>query len=413
MPDISIIIPVYNCLPYLGECIRSIQQQDVDFEIICIDDGSTDGSLELLKMLSGKDQRIRWYSQNHAGAAAARNSGIHMAAGEYISFADADDFYIDKHALKKMLQKCKDYNVSACGSVMSLFQNQIIKEAGNFKSVEKMAHKGKLQYKDYQIDYDFTTFVFKRSVLADNQIFFPQYGYYEDPPFLSRALFAAKEFVMSDARLYCYRIRHEHLLTEEQCEAVLDGIEDNLLFALQNDLGSLFDKTLARLEYEYGDNILNHLKPDKTKILEKLIKLNTIVRDYYGDYTIRPINRLLGHNVFALKNYEKYLKRMIDQCPSVYIYGAGATSRKFAEYLAGMGIGNKLQGFIITDIGRSKDLKVYGLCVCGFYDILHRLNESLILIAVGSVYIAEIVQMLKSEQVRGYEIVDAVFLDSL
>lgn len=413
MPEISMIVPVYNCALFLEECITSIQKQNVDLEIICVDDGSTDGSQELLKKMSETDSRIRCYSQDHAGAAAARNLGINMAAGEYISFIDADDFYLDENALKRMLQKCRDYGVSACGSVMSLFQKQIIKEALNFKSVEKMAQQGKLLYKDYQMDYDFTTFIFKRSVVINEHISFPLYGYYEDPPFLVKVLYAVKEFVMTDDRLYCYRIRSEHMMNEDQCGAVLDGLKENMLFALQNDLGKLFEKTLLRLEYEYGDKILSHLKTYDTKILEKLIDINAAVRSYYGDYTIRPIKKLLVRNQFAIKNYEQYLLSIIDEYNTFYIYGAGMTSRKFERYLACLGIGHKMNGFIITNTDQNKDMMVSGHQVYGLYDVLPSLNGSLIFIAVGSVYVAEIVQKLELEHVGSYEIIDAVFLDSI
>lgn len=413
MPEISIIVPVYNCDLFLEKCIRSIQKQNVDLEIICVDDGSTDGSKELLQKLSEKDNRIRWYTQNHTGAAAARNLGINMSVGNYISFVDADDFYLDENAIKRMIQKCRDYNVSACGSVMSLFQKQTIKEAENFKLVEKMAQQGTLNYKDYQMDYDFTTFIFKRAVIVDNNITFPHYGYYEDPPFLSKVLYAVKEFVMCDVKLYCYRIRSGYTLNQKQCEAVLDGIKENMLFAMHNNLEKLFHRTLLRLEYEYGDKILNHLKVCDVKFLEKLIEINNIVRSCYGNHTIRPINKLLAWNQFAIKNYKQYLLSLTSDYSTIYIYGAGVTSRKFEKYLECMGIENKIQGFIITDADRDKEMVVSGLRVYGFYDVLQYLDESLIFIAVGSVYVAEIVQMLEEKHVRSYEIVDAVFLDSI
>ena len=89
---ISIIIPVYNCAPYVDRCIRSVMAQTHrDLEIICVDDGSTDGSGTILDELSREDGRIRVIHQENAGVSAARNAGIDMASGELFTFVDGDD----------------------------------------------------------------------------------------------------------------------------------------------------------------------------------------------------------------------------------------------------------------------------------------------------------------------------------
>jgi glycosyltransferase involved in cell wall biosynthesis len=94
MPKISIIIPVYNAENYLEECLLSISQQTFgDFEILAINDGSTDRSLEILKKYQAKEPRLQVISQENKGVSAARNLGLDNAKGEYIAFVDADDFY--------------------------------------------------------------------------------------------------------------------------------------------------------------------------------------------------------------------------------------------------------------------------------------------------------------------------------
>lgn len=100
--DLSIIIPVYNSEKYIKSCINSIISQNIKYniEIICIDDGSTDKSLELIKTI--KDDRLKIYTQKNSGAASARNKGLNMATGRYIMFVDSDDF-ITKDAINKLL----------------------------------------------------------------------------------------------------------------------------------------------------------------------------------------------------------------------------------------------------------------------------------------------------------------------
>ncbi len=91
-PLVSVIIPVYNVEPYLRECLDSICSQTLkNIEIICINDGSTDGSLNILQEYSKQDKRISVYSQTNSGQSAARNEGIKRAVGKYLYFMDSDD----------------------------------------------------------------------------------------------------------------------------------------------------------------------------------------------------------------------------------------------------------------------------------------------------------------------------------
>lgn len=92
---LSIIIPVYNTEKYVGECLDSSVEQDIlknEYEIICIDDGSTDGSLNVLTEYSNKYENIHVYSQKNQGVSAARNAGISVASGKYVWFVDSDDY---------------------------------------------------------------------------------------------------------------------------------------------------------------------------------------------------------------------------------------------------------------------------------------------------------------------------------
>ena len=94
MPKISVIIPVYNAEKYLRVCLDSVVNQTLeDIEIICVNDGSTDKSSNILKEYAEKDGRIIILTQKNQGAAIARNKGISVAKGEYLSLLDCDDFF--------------------------------------------------------------------------------------------------------------------------------------------------------------------------------------------------------------------------------------------------------------------------------------------------------------------------------
>lgn len=107
MVDVSVIIPVYNAEKHLEECIRSVCAQTLkSIEIICVDDSSTDDSLNILNQLAQDDPRIVVLTQENAGAGAARNHGLREAKGKYLSFLDADDFF-DPQMLEKAFHKAE------------------------------------------------------------------------------------------------------------------------------------------------------------------------------------------------------------------------------------------------------------------------------------------------------------------
>lgn len=102
---VSAILPVYNCEAYLSQCLDSLlERNDQKIEVICVDDGSTDGSLDILRAYEARDSRVRVLTQQNAGAGAARNRGMTVARGEYLAFPDADDFF-DPEMLRKAYNK--------------------------------------------------------------------------------------------------------------------------------------------------------------------------------------------------------------------------------------------------------------------------------------------------------------------
>ena len=110
MSIISVIVPVYNVEKYLSQCLDSILAQTFkDFECICVNDGSTDGSLDILQEYAKKDDRIKIIIQENKGLSAARNVGIREAIGQYISFVDSDD-WVDKNYLQILYRTIENTN---------------------------------------------------------------------------------------------------------------------------------------------------------------------------------------------------------------------------------------------------------------------------------------------------------------
>ncbi len=127
---ISIIIPIYNAEYYLKECFSSILSQTYsDYEVICVDDGSTDESRKICNDFCAKDSRFRLFSQKNAGVSAARNLGIEMSRGQYICFVDADD-YLDSHFFEELLYYIAGHDAVLCDLTRGegLGQKGVVKE---------------------------------------------------------------------------------------------------------------------------------------------------------------------------------------------------------------------------------------------------------------------------------------------
>ena len=110
MPKVSVIIPVYNVEKYLRECLDSVINQTLkDIEIICVNDGSTDNSLQILEEYADKDSRIKIINKDNGGVSSARNAGLDIAQGEFIGFLDSDD-YLDLNFYECLYNRANETN---------------------------------------------------------------------------------------------------------------------------------------------------------------------------------------------------------------------------------------------------------------------------------------------------------------
>lgn len=120
MAEVSIIVPVYNVASYLAKCLDScINQNFTDMEIVCVNDGSTDSSVEILQAYSKFDSRIKIINKKNGGLSSARNAGIAEACGKYIMFVDSDD-WISSDAVGKLYKNVEDNNSDVVILIMSM-----------------------------------------------------------------------------------------------------------------------------------------------------------------------------------------------------------------------------------------------------------------------------------------------------
>ncbi len=206
MVKISIIIPVYNCEKYLSECLKSLITQTLeDIEIICINDGSSDNSSDILNKFSQQDSRIKIINQANQGVSAARNVGISSSAGEYIMFLDGDDFY-SKDACQKAYETIKKTNSDIGIFAHNELKGSKISDSNVNKKIQKIVN-GKIT-PDY---WRFQTFcwdkIYKSEFIKHNGIVFPTgIKTAEDGIFSLCCLFNKPKYCFINEALIAYRI---------------------------------------------------------------------------------------------------------------------------------------------------------------------------------------------------------------
>ena len=202
---LSIIIPVYNTEKYVGECLDSCLEQDIprnEYEIICVDDGSTDGSLKILTEYSEKYSNIHVYSQKNQGVSAARNTGIDIAQGKYIWFVDSDD-YIAVNCLKILLGAMEQYNAETC-----MFGRQTT--ANGIESAKPIDIKSIKLSDKRKTSMFVTNTIFSKNTLVKNNILFPLNMQHGEDTYFSYiySLFEhSNKLLLVDGVMYYYRIR--------------------------------------------------------------------------------------------------------------------------------------------------------------------------------------------------------------
>ena len=189
---VSVVVPIYNAEGFLRECLDSLVNQTLrDIEIICVDDGSTDRSGLILSHYRQEDRRITLIRQENSGSGAARNRGIRSARGEYIAFLDADDFYPEAETLEKLYEAAVRHGVLICGGSFSVLwpDGTVVTQ---FDEARYWGYtffeNGLRQYRDYQFDFGYHRFLYRREFLLEKGLFFPSYQRYQDPPFFVRTM---------------------------------------------------------------------------------------------------------------------------------------------------------------------------------------------------------------------------------
>lgn len=213
---VSVIIPVYNAQKYLSQCLDSVLSQSLRaIEVICVDDGSSDDSMSILEQYRNSDERLRILQQKNSFAGAARNNGLRSAAGEFVAFLDADDYYMDPDVLKDMLEQVRTYDLDMVKTGFDCFDSEsgrIFTTAYSCNScIPHRMQRQILRFSEYpqqllQVADVPWNALYRKSFLEKNQITFNSLRCVNDHSFFIHCLVKAQRIMVIPRRTVRYRI---------------------------------------------------------------------------------------------------------------------------------------------------------------------------------------------------------------
>lgn len=280
MKYVSVVVPVYNTADYLDRCLQSIINQTYkDFEVILIDDGSTDGSDIICKKYLGQDKRIKYCRIQNSGVSVARNTGIQNASGEFLLFVDSDD-YIDRHFLEELVkcQRLYECDIVKYSATISSDMNASMNQAQNHTHIytSKEALEEYFYGDETKIKVQIWSGLYKRSLFLNLK--FPEGKVYEDSYITPRLLASSSKIVYLDYPGYIYYLRegsimHSGLSTEKiSAYDLYKYLYYHLKESLSSELiGTIIEKWIYQYIYTYRNIVKEKRKiPDYKSWLKKI-----------------------------------------------------------------------------------------------------------------------------------------------
>jgi glycosyltransferase involved in cell wall biosynthesis len=241
MLKLSIILPTYNVERFVENCIRSLETQDIDrqqYEIVVVDDGATDGSVNQVIALQQEYENIILIRQANAGLSAARNSGMRAAKGKYLLFVDTDD-RVETNCFAKMLSVAESHrDIDFVGFNYRIHFNSGLVATPKLPAPGVNAINGVEYYEQFVAgDYHVWRYLFSREFMIRNDLFFLEGISFEDVEFTPRLMCMAKSAIFYDLPFYHYYNRPGSISTtksEKHISSRIAAAENLHRFMLEN-----------------------------------------------------------------------------------------------------------------------------------------------------------------------------------
>jgi glycosyltransferase involved in cell wall biosynthesis len=288
MTKYSFIIPVYNVKRYLYRCVNSVLKQDYkDYEIILVDDGSSDGSQDLCDQIKNNDARIKVIHKHNGGLSDARNVGLQNAIGEYVIFLDSDDYILNNICLELDSYTSELVDVVVADASVNV-GGKLVHEP----SLKGLVLEGKYFLKESmkakKMPMAAWLYIYNRSFLEKKKLMFKKGVLHEDEEFTPRAILAARSVVYSGIIYYAYEIHPMSITTKmDKSQNLID------LYGTCLELEKIYEKL--------DDIVLRNLLRDS--LAQKFLSL-------YNSGSLYERTFSFSANMFLLRN-SKFLKTKV------------------------------------------------------------------------------------------------------
>jgi glycosyltransferase len=319
----SIIIPVYNVEKYLNQCIDSVLAQEfTDYEVILVDDGSTDGSSAICDEYVQKYNQIKVIHKTNGGLSDARNFGIKEAQGDYLIFLDSDDFWNGATILYEINKIIKKENPDLIITGYTLYFSEHNKKLSTDFSLVKELTTDFIKDSYYLVNNNIYEFlacnkIVKRNIIINNNIFFPKGKFSEDMPWNYKLVDYIKRYALYRSNFYYYRQNREGQITRsikiKNVEDIKSVVDNNLGLLKKEDV--LFDFKIRYLLDAY--TLTFHRFFELSKKEQFLIKQKI---KQFMDFDRIFILEIQKHKFLSFPKWIKYhLYRLLGTYKTVYI----------------------------------------------------------------------------------------------
>ena len=409
--QVSVIIPVYNTKEYVKECLNSVQNQTLkEIEILCLDDGSVDGSAQILDEIAENDSRINVIHKENSGYGKTINQGIELAKGKYISIVEPDD-YIEQNMLEDLVQIA---DINDCDFVKADYSKfwkekdeRIFEEI--YLSQNKELYQKCLSKREIELLYWGAAAnpmgIYRRSFLKNNDITHNETpgASYQDEGFFFQIIMKAKSGYLSNGNYYRYRQDNpkSSIASKEKVYCICD--EFSFIYKKMKKDEEQFKRYLPFYQMYRFRNYLYNVK--RIAPCFRLSFLESMRKEYIGSFekgeldvsTFYDKEQIMKNPPeFLDKFFEESinLKKAVEEYDNLIIYGAGYYGNQVYEWLKEDIKLFQHVFYAVSDIKKSPQYK-NGIKVKSIYELQDYIQKAVVIVAVGDYYRNEIIEILK------------------
>jgi len=339
-PILSVILPIYNVEAYLRQCLESVYNQTVHggMEVICVNDGSTDGSRDIIQEFKDRYTDLIIVDRKNGGLSAARNSGIKIANGKYIYFLDSDDYLLE-NTLKNALENLLFFNTD-----ISCFNSLVREDLLYFKNIKNIEEilSGKDYYElNYKINRFFPPsavwmYIYKKDFLLKNNLLFKEGTLHEDEQFSPRAFYLAKRVKLFNFPILYHRTARKgaitYIIKEKNIKDSISNAKDLVFFFNKQKAKKIFYLKIFEIYLSISKHIINNSNFRKNYFFDKnnysFMKICAISWEWYTYYWLfrysTPLFRWYGD-----PNKSILLKKILNRIFRIFYFINNYFSKQF------------------------------------------------------------------------------------